>query len=152
MIPELVSVLHASGLIDDSTIRQFQRWGYIDPELMEVDPIDDPFKLARTIDSMLDRTEIRQTFLDVVWYYINTSSDGSIHMEAGSFDVKYGMDPLGAYILPWKGEVLENALLDGSTYLLDKDEKKVFFKNAEPLYYGRIISFMLCQPVGDQDV
>ena len=66
--------------------------------------------------------------------------------EASKFSITYGKTPTGEYIIAWRGEAISEMLVNGHTFLLEKDDTQIFFRDVRDLFFGETKSFIVCVP------
>lgn len=144
-----------SGLIPTENLAEFRKWGLPIPKDEEIPPAPtDPEKLVQQLDQALQQEDmviIRETDLNVVHTYLKTMKAGTLHlvmdddMVRGEFPVAYGVTETGEYIMPWQAEAIDDMMVNGLTYLLTTEDKKVYFNTVRELFFGTQKAFMLCK-------
>lgn len=152
--PMTEAVLKA-GLLTPSLMAEFRKFGGIDREATLEEPKD--LDTAATIIALALESEgyvmVRETDLEVLHQYAETSRRGSLHLVTDNgpeevstnIEVTFGKTKLGEYILAWRGESIEDLILDGRAYLMF-DDQQVHFNRVRELFYGETKAFMVCAP------
>lgn len=150
-----------AGLISQSTLEEFRRWGApIDvPEGIPTKPPKTIEEAGQLIEEALQSegyTIARETDLEVLHQYLSTQAQGTLHVEFFSSDptketeadigVSYGVTPLGEFIIPWKSESIANELTNGACYLTSDRlaGARIFFVQVRELFFGEQKAFMVC--------
>lgn len=153
MNPMTKAVLKA-GIIPPNTLQEMKKFSItLDSDAESEEPKDLETAAAIIADALeqSDSTAIRETDLEVLRQYIDTSTSGKMHVEIleapqAEFEVTYGKTPLGEYIVAWRGESIGDALTNGMTFL-EAGTHKVYFKDVRELWFGENKAFMICVPV-----
>lgn len=150
-----------SGIIDESTINQFKRWGVVDRDL-DTSIIEDPDDAIEGIQFALESEEqvrLQSTDLDLLKFYLDKNNQRKGQMVVHNADaskravrtVTYAVRARGKenqYIIPWVSDSIEDTLTNGKSYLRFVDGEKstrVYFTNIEELYFGEVKAFMVCE-------
>ena len=149
----LARTILRTGLLKASQLAEFYRWGLLPDPGREATPAPTSLaELNQQLEQALEEEHlaiIRETDLDILQRYLDTQRVGRLHITAGeektAFDVTHGRTLLGEYVLPWRGENIEELLTNGHTYLEDK-EKKVFFSSVREVFFGETKCFLVCTP------
>lgn len=153
----IVNAVVKTGLVDPIILEEMRRWG-IALELPDPGPAPlNPNELAAGIQLALESEGyvlVRETDLAVLQQYASTTSQGELHLvlddELGHLQdvdvpVTFGRTPLNEYIIPWRSEAIEAALVNGMTYLVD-GQVRVYFRAVRELFFGETKAFMICTP------
>lgn len=149
MNPITEAVLRA-GIISPSQLAEMKRISpVIDREAQVGEPLDLEVA-ARIVSEALESEQyalVRETDLEVVRQYAETTTTGILHVEEGTestdFEVTYGRTPMGGFIIAWKSESIAGMMTNGQTYLVVGAER-VFFKDVRELFFGAKKAFMVC--------
>lgn len=152
MNPITEAVLRA-GIISPAQLAEMKRISpVIDREAMVGEPVDLEMA-AKIVADALESEQyalVRETDLEAVRQYAETTTIGTLHVEDGSesavFEVTYGRTPLGEFVIPWKSESITGMLTNGQTHLVQGDGSRVFFKDVRELFFGSKKAFMVCVP------
>jgi hypothetical protein len=154
MSPMTQAVLKA-GIITPNMLREIKRFSVtLDPDAQVESPkeLEHAAQIIATAMEEAGYTTVRETDLDVLRQYMETATDGTLHLEAGeepmSIEVTYGKTKTGEYIIAWNSESIEDSLTNGMTHLIVWTGKyeKVFFQDVRELWYGEKKAFMVCVP------
>ena len=156
----LATALAESGILDPAIIQQFQKWGLpvIVPEkTIEFDAsVED---VGARVVAMLQKAledsgyEItKETDLEAVRSFLLTQKLGKlvvvIEEQTATFDVMYGINRIGEYMIPWRTDGVQDVLTNGQTHLITTQgdySERVFFKSVHELFFGDTKSFMACE-------
>lgn len=149
-----------SGIITPNMLQEMKRFS---PTLDRDAETSEPKELeeaARLIADALESAEyalVKETDLEVLRQYIDTSVEGFLHIEA--LDAKpvevivtYGRTKLGEYIIAWRGDSIADVITNGMTYLStlishpDEVPEDVYFRDMRELWFGDNKAFILCVP------
>lgn len=154
----------ASGVLgaDGDVLAQFQRWGTLDPSVMQetqltsVDAIVERIRESMESD---DALELRDTDLDAIRVFADNSRRGRMYLpdeEARSglrhSDVQYCVTAMGEYLVPFQSEEVRDLLLHPRAYLKPPGELPVHVADIRELYYGDRKMFMVCTPAKEVEV
>lgn len=148
---EVSKIVMQAGLVGSSVVTEFARWGSLMevPEPVQFDPKDVPSAIEQAIQNQ--DCMVRETDLELLQLFLRTQRAGLIHMEpmggeAVEFQISYGLDRLGQFIIPWtEAENITEHLTNGATYLMHEG-RKTFMKDARELFYGTKKAFIVCTP------
>lgn len=146
-----------SGIITENMLQEMKRFSpTLDRDAVTAEPKDIE-EAARLIADALESAEyalVRETDLEVLRQYIDTSVEGFLHIEVPDTKpievvVTYGKTKLGEYIIAWRGESIADAITNGMTYLefpqpVEDGLDRVYFKDVRELWFGDNKAFMLC--------
>lgn len=159
MTSPLAAVIARSGILDAESLDEFRKWGAPLDELLEPESLGfkDAKELVLSIEEALQSVELvleKVTDLEVLRKFLHTQKLGILHVHIGGetaeFDVLYGRNGFGEYIMPWKGESMAEELANGLTHLLlPETGEQVFFQNVRDLYFGDHRAFVACTPTGN---
>ena len=151
MNPITEAVLRA-GIISPAQLAEMKR---ISPVIDREATVGEPLDLEAAAKIVADAMEseqyalVRETDLEVVRQYAETTATATLHVEEGSestdFEVTYGRTPMGGYIIAWKSESIAEMMTNGLTYLT-VGATHVFFKDVRELFFGSKKAFMVCTP------
>lgn len=150
-----------AGLVTENQLAEMKRWKSpsIDPEatVEELKPLEEAAELVADALQSEGYVLMRETDLEVVRQYIETSRRGSLYVLAGDgpgeqteFEVTYGKTSIGEYILAWRSESIKDLMTNGLTFLMD-GPTQVFFKDVRELFFGKEKTFMVCVPAEAHD-
>lgn len=154
-----------AGLVDEDTLAQFRRWGFI-PKDLAADQGKSPQESLECIQAALDAEEqvrLQVTDLDLLRYYME--GDNQIRGQIVLVDVSTGQRGTKnvtfakrashgreQFILPWLSEGVTELLVNGDSYLRwaqDGVSHRVRFIDYEDLYFGDVRMFIVCTGVED---
>lgn len=152
MTSPLAAAIAKSGILDNESLAEFRRWGVPVDELPIGPKPRNAEELMLSIEEALQSEGLvveKVTDLAAVQQYLSTQTVGTLHIEMGGqyaeFEVFFGRNQLGEYLLPWKGEAVAEEMTNGLTYLVPAGtEEKIFFTNIRELYFGDQKAFMAC--------
>jgi len=162
MTSPITNAVIKAGLIHPDYLKEFQRWGApIEvPEILPETP-KDMESAARAIEEALQsegQVLTRETDLEVLHQYLNTQTQGVLHVEIDAADdmvnsadipVSFGVTPNLEYIIPYRSESITEEMTNGLTYLRRYDDTsgpKIFFSSVRELFFGETKAFLLCTP------
>jgi hypothetical protein len=156
MRPLALAAIQA-GLIDDDTLAQFQRWGFV-PRTLDKRVQEDPDLIVERIQFALEAEEqvrMQSTDLDLLKFYLDPKNQIQGQMVIATEDAKATKAVTFAkrersavvqYIIPWISESVVDIVTNGKTYLryvLENRHVKVYFDHVEELYFGDVKAFMV---------
>ncbi len=140
--PAGMAVLDA-GLIDPGLLRLAARWGVDLPDLKNDLPIRD---LVGILVGLSYDDEDRVTDPTLPRQYFATAKQGTLHLKDGDDEVdiavSVGRTKMGEYILPYRGDGLEDELLASGTRLIVSG-KTIKITRTTPVHFGRAKVFIL---------
>lgn len=152
---DLAKIAIEAGLVDGDALAEFKRWGHPDLAVGEMPAMKpEKFNTMAKVISALDealvshgQVLVQETDLDIVRTYLQTQEQGMLHVETDTqmteLPVSYGVTKLGDYILPYKGEAIEDLLANGLSFLALKDGFVVYFTDVRPVSLGEMKSFLI---------
>ncbi len=159
----LADVILRSGILTPGDHAEFARWKA--PAIVDAGDdgptIDSAAQVIEGIERALQSRElvlVRATDLDIVTQFLRSQKHGKLHVtvtdqevtQQAAFDIVFGRSSIGEYILPWKSELVEDVLVDGSAYLVEQDEngneRNIHFSNVRVLYFGEQKTCIICTP------
>lgn len=153
---QLTDVIIKSGLVPESVLKEFARWGMpVDENRRpnELHAVPDLHKLCDAIDEAIQSEGYvltRETDLEAIPQYLQTMKPGVLHVvvedgTSSDFEVQYGIGKTGDVIMPWRSDSITDLLTNGETYLKVPGER-IFFGAARELFYGTNKAFVVCTP------
>jgi hypothetical protein len=165
MRPIALAAIRA-GLIDESTVAQFKRWGMIPRELDTSVLEDVDLAIERIQYALEDEEQVRlqSTDLDILQYYLDRRNqqkgqlvivDTNTETKATKTVVFAVRSHIGRrqYIIPWVSESILEIITNGRTYLRyasDGKNVKVFFAEVAEMYFGEAKAFMVCDGIMEE--
>jgi hypothetical protein len=153
MTTTLSAVIVNAGLITEETLEQFRRWGMPLPEGYAPN-LSKPEEVVFAIERILQSEGYvltRETDLEILTRYMHARQTGLLHLvipedggEETDVPCEFARTELGEYILPHRGSIVSELLVNGKTYLI-AGGRKVFFQSARDLFYGEQKVFVVCQ-------
>lgn len=148
---DLAKAVVRSGAVDGDMLKELAHW-----KLPVSVPQEEPFTSATealaAIEDAQDaesQVEVRVTDPDLIRQFDATKNPCKLKVYANedqshTLNWEYGVTLLGEYILPWTGEVSTELLVNGQTYLLTGDKRRVYFTNTQAIYVGDEPKFVIC--------
>lgn len=142
------------GLVPAGVLQELRRWGFSleDAGSFGTDPPATAEEAVSRIENILQGEGYvftKETDLDAVKTFVTTMKTGKLHLVkegvTSNFDIPYGKTPTEDFLIPWKGENVQDLLTNGESYL-KVDNKKVYFRSVQELFFGDTKAFMLCSP------
>lgn len=154
-----------AGLIDDDTLAQFRRWGFVPKDLVP-DKDKTPQESLEAIQAALETEEqvrLQVTDLDLLRHYMAVDNQlrGQIVLinpeteQRGTKTVTFAKrisHGRSQFVLPWLSEGVTDLLVNGKSYLRWTEEGKsnrVYLVDYEDLYFGDVRMFIVCTGVED---
>jgi len=143
-----------AGLVSPDMLAEFRRWGFVDEGTVKSEEVPDtPEKLLHLLNAALEEEHMvimKETDVDALKAYLDSMAPGHLHLVEGDrsahFPVTYGKLPSGEYLLPYRSDNVEELLTNTKTYLLDRDQMRVYFSEVRELFFGETKSFVACKP------
>jgi len=146
----MIEAVLKTGLISKETLAEMKRFSPVIPTDAETEEPKDLDTCATIIATAIESegyVVVRETDLDALKQYFETSTAGVMHVEdegvVTDFNVTFGKTKLGEYIIPWRGESIEALLTNGSSFLQSAGVR-VFFDRVRELFFDETKAFMIC--------
>jgi hypothetical protein len=148
----LSDIILKSGLLNENTIREFQRWGMPVPTPeprgeYEAEPT--PEAISRAIADAIEgegMVLVRETDLEAIPRFLQGMKDAVLHVvtdgQEHDIDVKASFEK-NVWTMPWRSESITDMLTNGETYLR-VEGKRYYFRDARDLFYGQQKAFVVC--------
>jgi hypothetical protein len=150
---ELAKLIVKSGILSESQLAEFQRWGQLTDAQVEESPMS-AAEFMQKVERALqeeDMVLIRETDFGALRSYLQNQKKGQLHVKSGKteseIDVIYSVLNTGEYLIPWTGENLADLLINGETFLETDDGKEEYFYEIRELFYGEVKAFVACRPM-----
>lgn len=150
MANDVAKTVVEAGLVEDTTLGEFRRWGVPVPE-KTCDESPDPMLVPSLLEHAMQQEEyvqIKETDLEVLQQYLKTQQQGKFYLdiEDEGIPITYGRTLMGEYILPWQTSKDLVELITSVGTFLETPLGTVRFKDARDLYYGDRVAFVICLP------
>lgn len=149
----LSMVILQSGIVDQEILAEISKWRM---------PVDIPSDLPpppKTLEELVSRLEealesegmvlVKETDLSALHEYLRTQTQGVLHVETdvheADINISYGQTIDGRYLIPWRGESIQEEMTDRATFLRTA-HGEVHFAQVSSLFYGDVQAFMVCTP------
>lgn len=160
-----------AGLIDEETLAQFRRWGFV-PRDLEPGELDREESVEAIMEALEAEEQVRlqHTDLDLLRYYMdeNNQRKGQLVLINPDLDqratktvtfacrVRSGQDE---YIVPYMSEGITEMLDNGRSYLRWSEagpsgkmtSRRTYLTNPQDMYFGDMLLFLLCEGMEDED-
>ena len=157
MSSDLARAIAQSGAIDESMLRELNKWklpGVVVPSEAGFTTPEEALEAIEEAMTSANQVEVRVTDLDILKNFLQTRRSGKLYVVTedgtkGAINVTFGTISRRNYvdyIIPWNNDSIETILTNGESYLLD-DKKKVFFSAVMDLYFEDTKAFMVCTPI-----
>lgn len=153
---QLTDIIIKSGIIPENVLNEVRRWGLPTGEAQPPNEFQADMPVQKLCDAIDEAIQsegyvlTRETDLEAIGQYLNSMTKGSLHVvledeSTSNFEVHFGRNAIGEFIIPWRSDSITDLLTNGETYLKIGKEK-VFFSNARELFYGNNKAFVVCTP------
>lgn len=155
---ELTRAVALSGALGPDQLQELMKWR-LPVELPEDQPYETAAEAVGAIEDALtseNQVEVRVTDLEVLRAFLSSKQEATMHVfneqtkQRGSWPIQIGHIQrlkLVEYIIPWRGDAIEDLLTNGETYVVLRGSKqKIYFSRVQDCYFGEQKVFIICTP------
>lgn len=145
----------ATGLVDSDALAQLKRWGFLN-EVGTPNSFESPEEIVETLRAAIESheaVETRDTDLDIARQYLLHREKAKLHVPSPEdpdktipIAIDFCLTSSGDYVIPWRGESIEDLLMNPGTYLKPAGKPRVYFSDVRELFYDRKKAFVVCTP------
>jgi hypothetical protein len=142
-----------AGLVDSDALSQLKRWGVLD-DVGQPQDFESPEEVVECLREAIESheaVETRDTDLDIARQYLAHREKAKLHVPSPEDPEKTIPIPIdfcitrsGEYVLPWRGENIEDLLMNPDTFLKPAGRPRVYFSDVRELFYDRKKVFVVC--------
>lgn len=148
----MIEAVLKAGLVSEEALEEMKRFSTVIPKDAITEDPKDLSETARIIATALESegyVMVRETDLEVLQQYMETSRAGLLHVETedgaySEFGITFGRTRLGECIIAWRSESIEELLTNGLSYL-EFEGVRTFFSDVRELFFGETKAFMVCR-------
>lgn len=160
MRPVAEAALRA-GLVDPYALAEMMRWGIV-PRDANDEPYENADEAVQAIDEALiseDQVQLKKTDLDLLRTYLHEENQRKGRLvvvdpttnERANRTITFSRVPGNRYVIPWMSNNTFELLVNCESYLSFKEDeaddkpKRVYFNNAEEIFFGDVKAFMVLE-------